>query len=116
MEQLLKDGCRFCKPPSSSTLKDLASAELEAVDLPHVSLIAHADDLYETVDGWYSGAGIFCWTAMCLSVLQQSMWQGAMRCFYAGAFAEAMLACYTAYLHATDNAWQSDRHAACRLP
>ncbi len=38
MEQLLNDGCRFCKPPSSSTLKDLdlAGAELETVDLPHV--------------------------------------------------------------------------------
>lgn len=92
MEQLLNDGWRFCKLPSSSTLKDLASAELEAVDLPHVFLVANADDLYETVDGWYSGAGIFCWTAMCLSVLQQSMRQAATRCCHAGAFAEAMVA------------------------
>lgn len=66
MEQLLNDGWRFCKLPSSSTLKDLASAELEAVDLPHVFLVANADDLYETVDGWYSGAGIFCDVTLCV--------------------------------------------------
>lgn len=53
MERLFNDGWRFVKLPFGSTLEEAKAAEWKPVDLPHDWLIAQADDLYETGDGWY---------------------------------------------------------------
>ena len=53
MERLFNDGWRFVKLPFGSTLEDAKAAEWTPVDIPHDWLIAQADNLYETGDGWY---------------------------------------------------------------
>ena len=51
MERLLCDGWRFAKLPCD--VPPTADTRWEDVDLPHDFLIAQADDLYESCDGWY---------------------------------------------------------------
>ncbi|MBE5814510.1 MAG: DUF4982 domain-containing protein [Clostridiales bacterium] len=53
MERLFNDNWRFVKLPFGSTLEDAKAAEWTPVDIPHDWLIAQADNLYETGDGWY---------------------------------------------------------------
>ena len=53
MERLFNDGWHFVKLPFGSGLEDAKAAQWSPVDLPHDWLIAQADNLYETSDGWY---------------------------------------------------------------
>ncbi len=53
MERLFNDSWRFVKLPFGSTLDEAKAADWNPVELPHDWLIAQADDLYETGDGWY---------------------------------------------------------------
>ena len=51
MKRLLCDGWLFAKLPCD--VPPAADTAWERVDLPHDFLIAQADDLYESCDGWY---------------------------------------------------------------
>ena len=53
MRKLWNDGWEFVKLPLGSAYEDMKRAEREPVTLPHDWLIAQADDLYESGDGWY---------------------------------------------------------------
>ncbi len=53
MERLFNDNWRFVKLPFGSTLEEAKAAAWNPVDIPHDWLIAQADNLYETSDGWY---------------------------------------------------------------
>ena len=53
MRKLWNDGWEFVKLPLGSAYEDMKRVEWEPVTLPHDWLIAQADDLYESGDGWY---------------------------------------------------------------
>ena len=53
MERLMNDGWQFQKLPKGSTLEEALSGSWQPVAIPHDWLIAQANDLYQTSDGWY---------------------------------------------------------------
>ena len=53
MKTLWNEGWQFVKLPLESTYEDMKKASLSPVTLPHDWLIAQADALYESGDGWY---------------------------------------------------------------
>lgn len=53
MQRLINDGWQFQKLPHGSSVQQALEGQWKPVAIPHDWLIAQADNLYETSDGWY---------------------------------------------------------------